>query len=183
MNKKKVLVGFLLSGVIVAALLASPLQGREVSAAPPAQNITNIQVHFVTKPPEMMCIDDTAPITFTYTITSDYDQYGGNGKPGKGSITATSTMGTLSPASWALNATMGTGTITAIYKGKKAGEEALIFTATNGSMKGQSTFHFDVVKCCFSCRPSLMSINSGSVFFISHSVGRPQVIPAQWGIT
>ena len=149
MNKKKVLVSFLLAAGMLSGLLISPLPGQAVSAAPPAQNITNIEVHFVTRPPEMMCIDDTAPITFTYTITSDYAQYGGsgNGKPGKASITATTTLGTLSKTSWALNATMSTGTITAIYKGKKAGEEALTFTATSGSMKGQTTFHFDVAKC------------------------------------
>jgi len=147
MNKKKVLVSFLLATGMLAGLFVSPLPGQAVSAAPPAQNITNIEVHFVTRPPEMMCVDDTAPITFTYTITSDYAQYGSNGKPGKASITATSTMGTLSPASWALNATMGSGTITTIYKGKKAGEEALTFIVTSGSMKGQTTFHFDVAKC------------------------------------
>jgi len=140
---------FILAAGIVAALFVSPLPGREVSAAPPAQDFIHIMLHAVTKPPVILCVDDTAPITFTYMITSDYTEHGSTGNPDKVSITATSKVGTLSPASWTLNASMSTGTITTIYKGKKEGEEDLAFTVVLGSSGASqsTTLTFYVEKC------------------------------------
>jgi len=139
---------FILAAGIAAALFMSPIQGQKASAAPPAQSVIGIKMHAVTKPPVILCVDDTAPITFTYAILSDYAEHGGTGNPEKVSITTTSKVGTLSPASWTLNASMSTGMITTIYKGKKEGVEELTFLVTIGSRASQSTtLTFNVEEC------------------------------------
>lgn len=134
MNKKRMLVNFLLAAGIIATLFLSLFQGQEASAAPPNtvfRVMAYVDLDPIDLPASTMCVGDKAPISFSYNIT--LSKPGGTLVPAKGGIDATltgkATGGTLSKTSWDLSGGLGSGTITATYTATKVGDGQIDISA------------------------------------------------------
>lgn len=148
MKRRRVYINIVMAALVAAAVVLSPLQGQTVGAAPHADAVINVHVHFVLMPPATMCVGDAVMITFTYVITSA--PIGGPGSSSFTTISATTTaIGQIYSATWNIDATMGSGKFSTGYKAKKAGTDTITFKVNSGDQTATARTPYQVsIKNC-----------------------------------
>jgi hypothetical protein len=148
MKKIWAFVMLLLAVGIIAGLFGPPMQGQGVRAATLSDITTEVYIYWLSSPPEKMCKDDKAAISFEYTILrSAAGKYIPNTSGASGNLTAAGTLGTLDESSWPMDPIKPAGTISTVYTAEEAGHGQISIGSDTYSVTEKNSFPFDVEEC------------------------------------
>jgi hypothetical protein len=150
MNKARIYTSIFAAVLVGAAVILSPLQGQAAGTSAPGPVIIGLEVNIVGKPPEWMCLGDSAPITFTYTLIS-YADRGRLMTPYPTAIlflNTTTTKGTLSKSSFWADLKTGSGAYTTTFKATEEGLATIKFDSSQHiNITGHSQTETTIEKC------------------------------------
>ncbi len=150
MHKKPKFLIFLLTAFLLAGFFGPPFE--DARTAPLKVTYTQVYVEFITTPPAIMCMGDTAPVILTYSVRKYFVNSELTPIPkgtAKGQLLIEATQGSLNYYGWDLSTGGGSGTLKASYTATSTGDQAKISLSGAGfTLTGTTvTEPFKVIKC------------------------------------